>query len=109
MLMVKISNKAPSSSLEMREAAPLKPPIAWLAIWNRQLRQDRRQQQREDNDDDNDDDHDDNDFEERAGVLYSRVYGKEQQLSSTDFKHEQDLSARRIGLAQGLIDFTRCE
>jgi hypothetical protein len=78
----------------MRDAAGLAPPLSWLAVWNRQLIA-----RVDDEDEDNDNDNDESqaiDHIHRAGVLYSKSY-----------TGDRALLARRIGLAQGLVDFTR--
>lgn len=75
----------------MRDAAGLAPPLSWLAVWNRQLiaRQDEEGE-------DEDSESQAIDHIHRAGVLYSKSYSD-----------NRALLARRIGLAQGLVDFTR--
>lgn len=99
----------------MRDAAGLAPPLAWLAVWNRHIQSDineKRETAGEEDDaaveHDGDEQDGDNDNEQeperdRSGVLYGRIY------SPVEEGQERDLLARRVGLAQGLIDFTRSD
>lgn len=102
----------------MRDAVAIVPPVAWLAVWNRNITIDRKQEngkeQHGDDDEDRDDKDDDNDDSDRnrSGVLYGRIYrsdgGAAAPGDTEDDRAQRDLLTRRIGLAQGLIDFTRC-
>lgn len=92
----------------MRDAAGLAPPLAWLAVWNRHIQSDineKRETAGEEDDaaveHDGDDDNEQEPERDRSGVLYGRIY------SPVEEGQERDLLARRVGLAQGLIDFTR--
>lgn len=105
----------------MRDAASLVAPLSWLAVWNRQLggkKDSSSSSEREEQygNDDNDDDHD-YDPLARAGVLYATICqtgpsspspaGPDTVRSDHDERNQRDLLARRVGLAQGLVDFTR--
>lgn len=98
----------------MRDAAGLVAPLSWLAVWNRQLIA-RKNGREEAEDDDNDEDA--YDPLARAGVLYATICRNGPSMhdadaassgtSQEDARSQRDLLARRIGLAQGLVDFTR--
>lgn len=106
----------------MRDAVAIVPPVAWLAVWNRNITIHRKQEKskewhsgdEEDQDDEEDDDNgNDNPDRNRSGVLYGRIYrsndgGGAAHGDTEDDRTQGDLLTRRIGLAQGLIDFTRC-
>lgn len=100
----------------MRDAAALVPPLSWLAVWNRQLIRaksgDADDEQEEHGDGEEQQQEREIDELHRSGVIYGRIYqrepGQEADTAHSDAGHERDLLARRIGLAQGLVDFTRC-
>ena len=68
--------------------------VAWLAIWNRELAASTQ-------DGDSEDAQGSEADSDQAGILYTSV------PSGTD-SNSESIAARRIGLAQGLVDFTRC-
>lgn len=81
--------------------------VAWLAIWNRSLALRKKQQSDKSEQagaEDNDHDHDDDDDDDAAGVLYA--WSRE--LPEDTQAMQDPVISRRIGLAQGLLDFAQC-
>lgn len=87
----------------MDELLPLR--VAWMAIWNREIAKPRGRKQPESRGIDepahkHDDDDDDDDA---AGVLYAWMPDATEPATAI----RDPVMARRIGLAQGLLDFAR--
>lgn len=101
----------------MRDAVAIVPPVAWLAVWNRNIDtagSSNKKAERGTADDNEEEDDDTEQERDRSGVLYSRIYNAgptadmpTATADSIDDRTQRDLLSRRIGLAQGLIDFTR--
>ena len=77
--------------------------VSWLAVWNRDLPRKPDSKQRDEPEDQGDDGEEHAADDDAAGVLYAW---------STDLRDAAQgiadpVMSRRIGLAQGLIDFSR--
>lgn len=80
--------------------------VAWLAIWNRDLARTKRQRQHdsdEENDDGDNNNNIDDDADDAAGVLFAWSRDIDPSKAIDD-----PVMSRRIGLAQGLLDFSGC-
>lgn len=76
--------------------------LSWLAVWNRSLTAEAAAK-RDDNDDYGEGSSADRERDE-SGVLCALSFA----AVRTETAQEQDILARRVGLAQGLVDFARC-
>ena len=89
------------------ETAPHKDRVSWLAVWNRDISLEKQAKSKADTAEDVDksasekaDEDDEEEDEDSQGVLCSCV--------NTQTPLDKHALARKIGLAQGLLDFTRC-
>ena len=99
--------QSPSQAPSDVEASSYKDRVSWLAIWNRDISLEKQAKPKADVAEDVEtspseeaDDDDEEEKEDSQGVLCSCV--------NTQTPLDKHALARKIGLAQGLLDFTRC-